>query len=595
MDDQHDTGLAAPFEPDKTSAGGMRNADAPTPSVYPPPESMRPTLVGRHYMVCAGHPIVAQIMANVLEAGGTAIDAGVAGGFACTVIQPDMCNLGGIAPVVVRQAGQGALWTTAGVGVWGEQTDLDAFRARWGDDIPLGPATGIVPGAPDALLGTLARFGTWSFADIVEPLIAYARDGLVLDHRTAIALGIMGRSFAQWDSSRAVYWPKGRAPRIGEVIRQTDLAGTLEAMSAAETGSDRDTRIDNVRAAFYGGPIAEAMVAFNRAHGGTLNRADLDRFRGAFAPAPEVDFDGWRVATSDFGTQGPVMLQALGILRQFDLAAAGHGSADALHLVIEALKLGFADRELHYCDPAFARSDQAALLAAPHLAALADRIEMGSARAFDVPPPTDSRPRFDTTYACAVDAAGNAMSVMPSDTLDGSPIVPGIGAMVSCRGVQSRLDPAHVNVLAPGKRPRVTPAPAIALRPSVDGADQVLAFGCPGGDVIVQAMLQGFVNLIAHGMLPQQAVEAARVATFALPNSFFPNPAFPQRVDVENRIDREVRADLAARGHKLHEWPSWEFDAGAVMMAGRIDLGGVDGPVLSAAADPRRTAYAAGR
>ncbi len=577
------------------AAGGMRNPDAPTPSVYPPPESHRPTLVGQHYMVSAGHPVVAQLMANVLEKGGTAIDAGIAGGFASAVIQPDMCNLGGIAPIILRQAGQSTMWTSPGVGPWGADATLDGFLAKWGGDIPLGPATGVVPGAPDALLGALARFGTWSFSDLVAPLIDYARDGLVLDHRTAIALEIMGRSFAEWDSSRAVYWPNGRPPRMGEIIRQTDLAATLETMAAAETGGDRQSRIEGVRAAFYDGPIAEAMTAFNSARGGTLTRADFAAFRTELTAAPEVAYDGWRVATSDFTTQGPVLLQALGILRHFDVKAAGAGSADALHWLVEALKLAFTDREAHYCDPAFARSDQSALLSDAHLGRLAGRITRERTLATDATStPGAARPRFDTTYVCAVDAAGNAISIMPSDTLDGSPIVPGVGAMVSCRGVQSRLDVDHANALAPGKRPRITPAPALALRPSADG-EEVVSFGCPGGDMIIQAMLQGFVNLVTHGMLPQQAVEAPRVASFSFPNSFFPNPAFPDRVDVEARIDADVRADLGRRGHDLHDWPEWEFDAGAVMMAGRMEMGGEDGPALFGAADPRRIAYAIGR
>ncbi|MFO0293662.1 MAG: gamma-glutamyltransferase family protein [Rhodospirillales bacterium] len=578
---------------DTDAAGGMRNAHAPTPSVYPPPESMRPTLVGRDFMVSAGHPVVAQIMCAVLEAGGTAIDAGVAGGIASNVVQVDMCNLGGIAPILIKRAGDKTVWSISGVGPWGREATLERFRARYGDDIPLGSGACVVPAALDAWVTALQRFGTRSFADMAAPAIGYAAEGLPLDHRTATALGIMGRSFSAWDSSREIYWWRGRAPRVGEVLRQPDLARTLQGLAAAERGAaTREDGLGQVRAAFYEGEYAERLVAFNRRTGGWLSRADLAEYRSEVVPAPSVAFRGWDVHATGLWTQGPVMLQALGILEGVDLEAMGAGSADALHWVIEALKLGFLDRERFGCDPRFAPVPVEALLDPAYLARLRGAVRADQALMSIPDAVRPARPRFDTTYVCAIDRAGNAFSAMPSDTLDGSPIIPGLGYAASCRGVQSRLDPAHVNVLAPGKRPRITPAPALAVRP--DG-DETVVFGCPGGDVIVQSMAQAFVNLVAHRMLPQQAVEAPRVCTFSFPGSFFPNPEFPGRVDIEARVPAAVRDELSRRGHKLSMWPDYEFDAGAVSLAGRIDLGGEDGPVLAGAADPRRTAYAAGR
>ncbi|MCL4186468.1 MAG: gamma-glutamyltransferase [Rhodobacteraceae bacterium] len=573
------------------AAGGMRNADAPTPSVYPPPESLRPTLVGRDWMVAAGHPVVAQIMADVLERGGTAIDAGVAGGIASTVVQPDMCNLGGIAPVILRQAGSGYIHAISGVGTWGREVTLQAFLSRHGGDMPLGSAVAVVPAAVDALL-TALRFGTRGFAELAAPAIRLAEEGFPIDARTATALEIMGRSFAQWESSRAVYWPRGRAPMPGEWLRQHDLARTLGTLAAAEAGAGRAARLEAVRRAFYEGEIARRLVAFNRFTGGWLTEADLAGFRSVLAPAEELGFGDWRVASTDYASQGPVMLQALGMLAPGVLRDAGPGSAEALHRIIEALKLAYADRERHYRDPAFAPEPLGRLLEPGYLAGLAATI--GAQAAAPLPPraASPSRPRFDTTCLCAVDSAGNAIAVVPSDTLDGGPIIPGLGIMASCRGVQSRLDPADPNAIAPGKRPRVTPAPALALN---SATGEVLAIACPGGDMIVQAMLQVFLNIAVHGMLPQVAVEAPRVATFSFPNSFFPNPEFPLRVDAEARIDPAALAELSARGHLLHPWPEWEFDAGGVLVAGRLALGGADGPVLVAAADPRRSGHAAGR
>jgi gamma-glutamyltranspeptidase/glutathione hydrolase len=194
--------------------------------------------------------------------------------------------------------------------------------------------------------------------------------------------------------------------------------------------------------------------------------------------------------------------------------------------------------------------------------------------------------RSDTTYLCVVDADGNAFSATPSDTLDDGPIVPGLGIVISPRGHQSRLDPEHPSVLAPGKRPRLTPAPALAL--ADDG--RVWAFGSPGGDVILQAMLQAFLNVVEFGLTPQQAVEAPRVASYSFPNSFYPHGEPEGRLNVEARIAEDVRRELAARGHDVVVWPELEFDAGSVAMA--LDLGP---GVLAGAADPRRSAYALAR
>jgi gamma-glutamyltranspeptidase/glutathione hydrolase len=203
--------------------------------------------------------------------------------------------------------------------------------------------------------------------------------------------------------------------------------------------------------------------------------------------------------------------------------------------------------------------------------------------------------RHDTTYLCVVDGDGNAFSATPSDTLDGGPIVPGLGIIVSPRGLQSRLDPAHPSVLAPGKRPRLTPSPALALHRGGGVDARVWAFGCPGGDVILQAMLQALLNYVQFGMTPQQAVEAPRFASFSFPNSFYPHGEPQGQLNVEARIPPEVRDELAARGHDVVTWPEFEFDAGGVSLALDLVEPTRAGRVLAAAADPRRSTYAFGR
>jgi gamma-glutamyltranspeptidase/glutathione hydrolase len=185
---------------------------------------------------------------------------------------------------------------------------------------------------------------------------------------------------------------------------------------------------------------------------------------------------------------------------------------------------------------------------------------------------------------------------MPSDTLDGSPIIPELGLMISPRGVQSRLDPDHPAALGPGKRPRLTPSPAIALRDRRDGGTdrEVMALGCPGGDVILQAMLQGFLNVTVFGMTLQQAVEAPRFATFAWPDSFYPHERVPARVALEGRFGDAVADSLGRRGHDIVRWPDFEFDAGGLAIAMDVAIP-ASRRVLAASADPRRTGYALGR
>ncbi|NAZ37357.1 gamma-glutamyltransferase family protein [Rubellimicrobium sp. CFH 75288] len=569
--------------------GGMRNAAAPTPSVFPPPEAMRPTIVGRGWVVAAGHPLVAQVMARVLEEGGNAVDAGVAGTLASTVVQADMCNLGGIAPLLARPAGSDRVWQVAGVGPWGQAATLEAFRARHGDDIPLGAPAGVVPGGFAALCEALARWGSWRFRDVAAPAARLAAEGFPLDRRGAEALAILGRGFARWESSRRIYWPEGRPPRPGETLVQADLGRTLLALAAEDRGPDRLAGIKAARRAFYEGEIAARLVAANREGGGFLSREDLARHRADVSAAPSVSYRGHRVHAAGPFSQGPVLLQALALLGRHTLGRLGRGGAEHLHLVAEALRLAFADRDRSYHDPAERPEATEAILSPEHLEALGRTLDPGRA-GWQGAEEARGRARFDTTYVAAADAAGNVLSCMPSDTLDGAPVVEGLGFFVSPRGVQSRLDPAHPAAIAPGRRPRITPAPAIVVGPS-GGA---YALGCPGGDVIVQAMLQAVVNLHDFALSPQEAVEAPRVATFSFPGSFFPNPCFPGRLDVEGRVPQAVRDDLAARGHRVHLWPDWEFDAGAVMLAGRMPLSPDGPPVLAAAADPRRSAYALG-
>jgi gamma-glutamyltranspeptidase/glutathione hydrolase len=480
----------------------------------------------------------------------------------------------------------------SGVGVWGAEATLEAFRERYGDEMPLGGGVAVVPAAPDAWITALARWGTWSLAQVAEPALELAEDGFVLDQRIAFALEVFG---GQWESTRAVYWPERRPPRAGDRLRQPQLAALLRRLLEAESGADRSTALESARRAFYEGEIAQTIVEFVHQDGGWLRLDDLAGFRTEVALAVAREYAGWRVHTTDTWSQGPVLLQALAILEGFDLEGLKHNSANYLHVIAEAIKLAFSDRERYYGDPRFVDIDLAYLLSDGHAADLRERISRNAALPNLPTMPEPRSRRHDTTYLCVVDRDGNAFSATPSDTLDGAPLVPELGIIVSPRGVQSRLDPDHPNALAPGKRPRLTPSPALALK-RTGGADaSVWPFGCPGGDVILQAMLQVFLNVVHFGMTPQQAVEAPRVASFSFPDSFYPHTEVQGRLKVEARIPESIRAELAARGHDVQAWPDWEFDAGAVSLVIDLEPPSERGRVLAAGADPRRSAYAIGR
>jgi gamma-glutamyltranspeptidase / glutathione hydrolase len=291
------------------------------------------------------------------------------------------------------------------------------------------------------------------------------------------------------------------------------------------------------------------------------------------------------------------------LVEGYDLRALGHNSPRYAHALTECMKLAFADREAYYGDPAHVKVPADGLLskvyaearrtlvrqdrAWPDMPPAGDplglgRLPNGAAEGARGGPPSEG---FDTAYVAVVDAEGNGFSATPSDPSVDSPIVPGVGCVVSPRGSQGWLTPGHPSEVAPGKRPRLTPAPALALR---EGR-LFMAFGTPGGDVQQQAMLQVFLNVAEFGMLPQPAVEVPRFATRSFPDSFWPHASAPGRLDVEQRIPAATRSALSALGHAVNDWSEWDWRAGAVcaIVAGR------DG-VLMAGADPRRGAPAIG-
>ncbi len=338
--------------------------------------------------------------------------------------------------------------------------------------------------------------------------------------------------------------------------------------------------------------------------GGLLSMEDLAEYRSPVGPPERRRFGDLEVFTCGAWCQGPVLLQTLALLDGVDLKALGHNSADYVHTLTEALKLAFADREAYYTDPARGHVPLATLISSQYAAERRKQIRPDRAWP-EMPPagevngggevgfgglrasPPNPFPEPDTSYVCVADRWGNLFSATPSDGSYGSPVVPGVGFIPSNRGSQSRPDPRHPAGVAPGKRPRLTPNPALAIKG--DGAE-FLPFGTPGGDVQTQAMLQVLLNIFVHGQDVQAAIESPRFASYSYPSSFAPYDYYPGRLSIEGRFPEEVISDLARRGHQIDRWPEWNWLAGAVCAIRSAPGRGL----LEAGADPRRAAYALG-
>lgn len=547
------------------------------PGIYPPPRSMRPTLVGEHWAVVAGHPRVSMVAAEIFAEGGNAVDAGVAAGLASNVVQVDMANFGGIAPILIRPAGQRQCWSVAGIGRWSQTASLAAMLERHGGALPLDGAPAIVPGAPAGWLAALAEFGTMSFAQVAAPAIALARDGFLLDHALVTSLELMGPKIARWPTSAEVYRPADL--HVGARLRQPALGALLQRLVDAEGDAEGD-RVSRIRAAheaFYRGDVAERIASWVVEHGGFMTPADLADFVAEIEPAPTLSVAGWTFASTPSWSQGPVALQILGIIER---------TSGSWHEIVEAVTLAFNDREDALAAPDRMDPDASSFLTPEYLDACAARI--GDA-ALPGRPGMKSDPgdiRTSTTAVVTMDASGCTFATSPSDTLDGGPIIPELGILCSPRGVQSRLDPSHPNRLVPGGRPAVTPAALIGVT-----EDRAWGLACPGGDVIVQAMAQVIWRVLHDGCDAQEAVEAPRIAAFNFPSAFHPHPSADRLVFAEARIPSAEIDDLRSRGHVVEVWPDFEFDAGSVQSI-RQDRNADGESVLLAAADPRRSAYA---
>jgi gamma-glutamyltranspeptidase/glutathione hydrolase len=577
----------------------------------------RPVVSGTQGIVSAGHPLVSMAGIRMLLSGGNAFDAAVAAGFAAAVVEPTASyTLCGECVALIHDARARDTLAVSGQGTAPALATTAFFRGRGLDRIPTGPGPDAhlsftVPGAVDAYLTVLETHGTKTVGEVLAPAVQYAAHGFPMyEHmRRLLALGDSREQFALYPPGGTdVFFPGGRPPGLGELFVQPALAGTLRRLveAADEARGHRAAAIAAARARFYRGDIATAIGGFSERVGGLLRATDLAGYRAAYEPPLRAAFAGRDILGQGAWTQGPVLMQALGMLSTVDLRALGHNSARYIHVVAEALKLAFADRERYYGDaavpvaellaPAYAR-ERAALIrmdrAAPEAPAPGDPLRHGAAaatapaaagarRAAAAGPAAVAPAADGTTHIAAIDRDGNMMALTPSGgVFRKSAFAPELGCTLSTRSEMFVLEDGHPNALVPGKRPRTTLVNYLIC----EGGVPTTTVGCPGGDDQAQADVQLILNLLVFGMNPQQAVEAPRFSTQTLVNSFYPRVYRPGQLNVEPGIPEGTRAELRALGHTVSEVGA--CGVGAVVTRRDPDTG-----VLSAGADPRRPTYA---
>jgi gamma-glutamyltranspeptidase/glutathione hydrolase len=555
-------------------------------------------------VVAAGRTFTAEAGARIIQAGGNAIDAGVAAIFAAAVVEISHFGLGGEAPIIIYSARDRRVVVINGQGPAPRAATLQLFTGR--EVIPgNGPLAATVPAVVDSAALALMQYGTRSLSEVLAPAIALA-DGFPLYEFLRRYLESERKYSEQYAWTMKTYYRDGSVPPTGAIFRQPNLAATLRALAAAEqkalaAGGTREAAIQAGRDAFYRGSIAQRMTAAVREAGGVMSEDDLASFRGRVEEPLAIEYRGYAIHKAGFWNQGPVLLQTLRLLEGYDLRAMGRGSPNALHTVAEAIKLAYADRDRYYGDPDFVQVPGDALLSPAYAAARRALIDPMHAslelrpgdpqrlgtRAPDAASASlsgsgdDSGESGDTTAVEVVDAEGNLFSATPSSgwLLGGAFVAGDTGVPMSNRMQVFRLDPASPNVVAGGKRPRTTLTPTVVLR---EGRP-FLAIGTPGGDNQDQQILLVLLNIIDFGMDVQAAIEAPRINSLHLLNSLDGHRAQPGVLEVESSLPPASLQELERRGHVLRVRPAYGVSSGVVAAGVEPSTGRLRG-----GADPRR-------
>ena len=589
----------------------------------------RPEVLGRFGVVASTHWIASAVGMAMLEKGGNAFDAAVAAGLVLQVLEPHLNGPGGDMPAVIYSKARDRVEVICAQGPAPAGATIGHYKAEGLRAIPGdGLLATVIPGSFDGWMLMLRDYGRLPLRTVLEPAIFYAGQGHPMLPRVADTIRDIADFLREhWPSSAEVWLPGGNAPAPHANFANPALAATwARLLSEAEAKRDRDDQIEAARDAFYRGFVAEKIDAFLRGfeamdasgarHRGVLTADDMAGYRAHVEAPVTCDYHGWTVAKAGPWTQGPVLLQALAILRGMDIGAMDPLGADFVHAVTEAQKLAFADREVYYGDPDFAKVPLDRLLSEDYAATR--RALIGTQASLDLNPgtipgyedqrartlalldalsPTDravyeptmahlTEKKGDTVHIDVIDAEGNMVSVTPSGGwLQSSPAVPGLGFCLNTRAQMFWLEEGLPTSLAPGKRPRTTLTPSLALR---DGVPQ-LAFGTPGGDQQDQWQLVFFLRYVHSGRNMQEVLDQPLFHSTHFPSSFYPRAREPGGLMVERNIGTAVLDDLRARGHRITEAEPWTVGR---LTAARRDPDGL----LRAAATPRlMQAYAVGR
>lgn len=587
----------------------------------------RPEIRGTFGVVTSTHWIASAVGMSILEKGGNAFDAAVATALTLQVVEPHLNGPAGDMPAIFYSVDTGRVDVLCAQGVAPEAATLEHYKA---EGLTLVPGSGllstVVPGAFDGWMILLRDHGTLSLRDVMQPAIDYARDGHPVLPRVAHTIAGLAEFFeTEWPSSAKVWLQDGKAPEPHALLKNPDLAATYERL-ASSAGETREDQIEAARRDWLEGFVAEAIFDYlsdahvmdvsDKKHSAVLSASDMADWRATYESPLSYEYHGWIVHKTQAWSQGPVLLQALAILKGYDLAAMDPNGAEFVHTVIEAIKLAYADREAYYGDPDFSEIPMDVLLSdaynadrrsligdtasveqrpgrVPGFEHLADAYVERAQRDFDVGPVAAQEPtmshltekRGDTVHLDIIDRWGNMVSATPSGGwLQSNPVIPGLGFPLNSRAQMFWLEEGLPTSLAPKRRPRTTLTPSLAEK---DGRQ--LVFGTPGGDQQDQWQLIWFLRFVHFGLGLQECMDQPLFHSMHFQGSFFPREVRPGEMMIEPNVGGEVIAELRARGHVVTVAEPWTV--GRLTAALREPDG-----LLRAAATPRlMQAYAIGR